>query len=137
MRQMPDDILDAADDELEQIAEDHARKAAQRVRSRPGGGVYRREPDAYDAETRGGAPAISIEGGGTAIGAEFGRRFHDVFGRRVTASSMSRRVFPVPASGRLGYVVGAIIEGDTRRMEDRLSRAIDKRAEAEFRRRGI
>jgi hypothetical protein len=125
---------------LEEAAKDNSRKAASAVMSRPGAsGKYKREPEAYDWErSRGGHPAVAIERGGTAIGAEFGANFHTVFGRRVSAKSMKRRVFGARVKRTLsGKVVGRVTKQALPGMERDLAIAFDHTAEREFTKRGL
>ena len=124
---------------LEDTAETVARASKGVVMHRPRSrGNYHREPGAYSDVIRKGAPAIEIERGGTAIAAEFGANFHTVFGHRIAAKSMKRRVF----GGRVkrntsGKVVGATVKKDLPRAERDLALAFDKTAEKAFRKAGL
>lgn len=140
MKQLQARLPKAGEQVIADFAQDTARDAASRVMSRPGSrGNYKREPEAYDwTASRGGDPAVSIERGGTAIGAEFGANFHTVFGHRVPARSMRRRVFGARVKRTLsGKVVGRATKDGLPRAERDLAIAFDRTAEAEFRKRGL
>ena len=132
-------LPDAGEKVLEKTAEQNAGRSGSLVMSRPRArGKYKREPGAYSDVKRKGAHSIKIEAGGTAIGAEFGANFHTVFGKRVAAKSMKRRVF----GGRVkrntsGKVVGQTVKKDLPQAERRLAVAFDKAAEKEFRKAGL
>lgn len=130
----------AGEEVIEGFAEDTARDAARAVMSRPGSsGKYKRQPEAYDyTASRGGHPAVEIERGGTAIGAEFGATYHTVFGNRVTQRSMKRRVFGARVKRTLsGKVVGRVTKAGLPKVERDLAVAFDRTAEKEFRKRGL
>jgi hypothetical protein len=129
----------AGTDALEDSAKQNTRRSAQAVQSRPGSsGKYKREPGAYSQTVRNGAPAIKIQGGGTAIGAEFGATYHTVFGRRVKAASMRRRVFGARVKRQTsGKVVGRVVKADLPALERRVALAFDKSAERVFDKQGL
>lgn len=132
-------LPDAADEVLVQTAKTITRESASKVMSRPGSrGGYKREPGAYDAVIRNAANAVEIQRGGTAIAAEYGANFHTVFGNRVVAKTMKRRVFGARVKRwRSGKVVGKLIKADLPAAEKRLAIAFDKEAEKTFDRLGL
>lgn len=132
-------LPDAGDDVLKDTAKMIARESASKVQSRPGSrGSYKREPGAYDAKMRNQAPSVEIQRGGTAIAAEYGANFHVVFGNRVAAKSMKRRVFGGRVKRwRSGKVVGKLVKTDLPDAEKRLAKAFDQTAEKTFTRLGL
>lgn len=133
-------LPEAAEKELAKVVGDDAQDAARFAMSRPGArGKYKREPEAYGhVDSYKGDPAITIERGGTAIGAEFGTTYHTVFGTKMLAKSMRRRVFGARTGrGRLGKVAGKTAEKNLPKTERRVAVAFDKEAEREFRRQGL
>ena len=132
-------LPDAADQVLVDTAKDISSDSRNVVMSRPGSrGSYKRQPDAYDAVIRNKANAVEIERGFTAIAAEYGANFHTVFGNRVAAKSMKRRVFGARVKRwRSGKVVGKLIKTDLPAAEKRLAIAFDKEAEKTFDRLGL
>jgi hypothetical protein len=129
----------AGTEALEDAVVRNTAKSAQAVLGRPGAsGKYHREPEAYDETTRKGAPAIRIQGGGTAIAAEYGATYHTVFGRRVKAASMRRRVFGARVKRNTsGKVVGRVVKADLPALERRVAVAFDRAAESVFDREGL
>lgn len=132
-------LPDEGEKVLAKTAKSMAGDAASKVMSRPGSrGSYHREPEAYDTAKRSGAHAVDIQGGGTAIAAEYGATYHYVFGRRVTAKSMKRRVFGARIKRwSSGKVVGKLIKADLPAAEKRLAIAFNKDAERVFDRLGL
>lgn len=132
-------LPDAGDDVLKDTAKMITRESAGKVMSRPGSrGGYKREPGSYDAVMRNQAPAVEIQRGGTAVAAEYGANFHVVFGNRVAAKSMKRRVFGARVKRwRSGKVVGKLVKADLPAAEKRLAIAFDKTAEKTFTRLGL
>jgi hypothetical protein len=132
-------LPEAGEKALGEAVERDARQSAQTLQSRPGAsGRYKREPGAYSDVVYKGDPAVRIEGGGTAIGAEFGTTYHYVFGRKVLAKSMKRRVFGARTGrGRLGKVVGKTAKANLSKTEREIALAFDREAEAEFRKAGL
>jgi len=126
---------------LEDTAHDVSKRAAGAVMSRPGSsGRYKRDPDAYDwTASRNGHPAVEISGSSpTAVGAEFGATYHTVFGRRVAAKSMKRRVFGARVKRALsGKVVGRTTKAMLPKVERDLAIAFDRTSEREFTKRGL
>lgn len=139
MRRFAVRLPDAGDEVLEDTAEMMERDSSRAVATRPGSrGSYHREPGAYGTAVRNGAHAVTIERGGTAVAAEYGANYHHVFGRRVLAKSMKRRVFGGRVKRwRSGKVVGKLVKADIPHAEKRLAIAFDKAAEAEFTKLGL
>ena len=140
MKQLQVRLPKAGTEVLEGFAQDVECDASRLVMTRPGSrGSYKREPQAYDwTANRRGHPAVSIERGGTAIGAEFGATYHTVFGRRMLAKDMKRRVYGARVKRLLsGKVVGKATKLGLPKAEKDLALAFDKTAEAEFRKRGL
>lgn len=102
-------IAEALEDSSKRIE----KQSRERLGSRPGGGLYKRERQDIDAVKMRGGAGILVKGGGTMLGAEFGMSVHYVYGRPVKQASMKRRVMPVPirsAKKTEGYVVGQTIK---------------------------
>ena len=132
-------LPDAAEDELKDTTNLIEKAAVGAVSQRPGSrGGYKREPGAYHHGMRNKAPAVEIDRGFTAIGAEYGANYHVVFGNRVLAKSMKRRVFGARVKRwTAGKVVGKLIKADLPKAEKRLAIAFDKEAEKTFTRLGL
>lgn len=138
LKRFPNELIDAGQDALEETTKQLAKDAKHAVRARPGGGSYKREPGAYRATKTGGNPGVSIQGGGTAIAAEYGTTWHTVFGDRIRASTMKRRVFGAQVSGDLdGYVVGKLVKRNMPGDEKDLAKALDREAERQFKKAGL
>ena len=130
----------AAEDALEDSVKTDTRDAAQFLAKRPGAsGKYKRDPGAYRFAENRGAPAVEISSSSpTAVGAEFGTNVHWVFGRKVAAKSMKRRVFGARTGrGRLGKVVGKTAERNIPKTERRIAIAFDKGAAKILKREGL
>lgn len=132
-------LPDAGEKVLGDTAEKIAKESKGKVMSRPGSrGSYHREPESYDTQMRSGAHAVEIERGGTAVAAEYGANYHYVFGHRVLAKSMKRRVFGARVKRwTSGKVTGKLIKADLPAAEKRLAIAFDKSAERTFDRLGL
>jgi hypothetical protein len=129
----------AGDKVLEDTSELMARQAKSKLSSRPGSrGNYKRMPQHISQATIGKSHGIELQAGGTMIAAEYGTTFHWVFGNRVTAKSMVRRVFGARVKRwTSGKVVGKAVKADLPRAERKLAIAFDKEAERIFDRQGI
>lgn len=132
-------LPDAGEDAIAKSVQRDATQSKSTLSSRPGAsGKYKREPEAYSDVMYKGDPAVRIEGGGTAIGAEFGTTYHTVFGRKVLAKSMKRRVFGARTGrGRLGKVVGKTAKANLPKTEREVALAFDKAAERQLRKAGL
>lgn len=132
-------LPEAGEKALAEAVQRDATQSKSTLSSRPGAsGRYKREPEAYSDVMYRGDPAVRIEGGGTAIGAEFGTTYHTVFGRKVLAKSMKRRVFGARVGrGRLGKVVGKTAKANLPKTERDVALAFDREAEREFRKAGL
>lgn len=132
-------LPEAGQQELKDTTELIDRAATSLVSQRPGSrGSYKREPTAYGHTIRNREPAVEIARGFTAIAAEYGANFHTVFGNRVPAKSMKRRVFGARVKRwKSGKVVGKLIVTDLPKAERRLAKAFDKEAERTFTRMGL
>ena len=132
-------LPEAGDKVLEDTARLMAREGKSKLASRPGSrGSYKRMPEDISQETIGGHHGIELQRGGTMIAAEYGATFHWVFGNRVTAKAMKRRVFGARVKRwTSGKVVGKAVKADLPRAERKLAIAFDKEAEKLFDRQGI
>ena len=132
-------LPEAGDKSLERTSHKVANQSRGKLSSRAGSrGKYKRMPEDMGQESKGKFHGIELQRGGTMIAAEYGATFHVVFGKRVTAKSMKRRVFGARVK-RLtsGKIVGKTVKADLPRAEKDLALTFDKRAEADFRKAGL
>ena len=129
----------AGDKVLETTSEQMARRSKSKLGSRPGSrGSYKRMPEDISQETIGGHHGIELARGGTMIAAEYGATFHWVFGNRIQANKMKRRVFGARVKRwTSGKVVGKTVKAELPKTERKLAIAFDKEAERIFDRQGI
>ena len=139
MRQFAVKLPAAGDRVLKDTSNQMARQSKSKLSSRPGSrGGYKRMPQDISQETKGKHHGIELARGGTMIAAEYGATFHWVFGKRVAAKSMKRRVY----GGRVkrwtsGKVVGKTVKADLPRAERELAVAFDREAEKAFTKAGL
>ena len=143
LRAATKDLEAAADKGLRTGAAKVTRDAQSRLRSRAGGGTYPRRA-AMIATTR-NPPGVKLVGSRFpwALGAEYGARHAWVFGRKVLATSISRRQFPsyggntFSISGSSGYLVAPAIRANADEVAQGAADEIDDEYRTEFRRRGL
>lgn len=137
------DLDRVGEDALADGAKTTARKAQKKVRSRPGGGTYPRRAGMITFQRRPPAVVVAASRFPWAIGAEWGSRSAWVFGRRVPATSISRRQFPpfrgntFSLKGRAGYLVAPVLRRDADGIgKDALEEVLDEYV-GELRKRGV
>ena len=132
-------LPDAGDKVLEATSRKIATQGRSKLSSRPGSrGDYKRMPQHLNQATIGGHHGIELQRGGTMIAAEYGTTFHWVFGTRVVAKSMKRRVFGARVKRwTSGKVVGKLIKAELPKTERELAIAFDKQAERIFDKAGL
>ena len=139
MRQMAVKLPKAGEKVLEKTSEQMARQSKSKLSSRPGSrGSYKRMPEDISQKSKGKIHGIELQAGGTMIAAEYGANFHHVFGNRVPAKSMKRRVFGARVKRwTSGKVVGKLVKADLPKTERKLAVAFDKEAEKIFSKAGL
>ena len=129
----------AGDKELHDTSEKMARKSTSKLGSRPGSrGNYHRMPEDIDQMTKGKFHGVELARGGTMIAAEYGATFHHVFGEKIEAKKMKRRVFGARVKRwTAGKVVGKTVKADIPRLERDLAITFDRTAEKLFTKAGL
>jgi hypothetical protein len=132
-------LPEAGDKVLEQTSQQIARQGKSKLGSRPGSrGKYKRMPQDISQETIGGHHGIELQAGGTMIAAEYGTTFHWVFGRRVVAKTMKRRVFGARVKRwTSGKVIGKLVKAELPKTEKQLAIAFNKEAQKMFDKAGL